>query len=261
MKLEALDERAVADIGHAFGYYDYGAEHGLIDAFPSRDAAAAFICGYVRMALRAGMLYATSADGEGYAAYKLPGQRVRLHAALPLAKGLLGSMRLKGLIRFSRIMAKGGSGLRKRLDKAKKPYIYVGLVCVREPYQGQGYMRRVMDMAFAEGRRLGVPVILDTDAKSKCDKYVHLGMELAGTRRFGEHGVLYDLIKYPDAEHAEDAADHAEAAADHAGNAADRVEDAADHAGDAADHDENAADHVGDAAYRAGTAQNSDPAN
>ena len=26
-----------------------------------------------------------------------------------------------------------------------------------------------------------------------------LGMELAGTRRFGEHGVLYDLIKYPDA--------------------------------------------------------------
>ena len=58
-------------------------------------------------------------------------------------------------------------------------------------------MRKVMDMAFAEGNRLGVPVILGTDAKSKCDKYIHLGMELAGTRRFGEHGVLYDLIKYP----------------------------------------------------------------
>lgn len=37
-------------------------------------------------------------------------------------------------------------------------------------------------MAFAEGNRLKVPVILDTDAKSKCDKYVHLGMELSGTR-------------------------------------------------------------------------------
>lgn len=44
----------------------------------------------------ADMLYATSADGEGYAAYKLPGQRVRLRAALPLAKGLLGSMRFRG---------------------------------------------------------------------------------------------------------------------------------------------------------------------
>ena len=106
-------------------------------------------------------------------------------------------MKIKEMIRFIRIMSKGGSGLGKQLDKAKKPYIYVGLVFVRKPYQGKGYMRKVMDMAFAEGNRLGVPVILDTDAKSKCDKYIHLGMELAGTRRFGEHGVLYDLIKYP----------------------------------------------------------------
>ena len=198
MKIKSLNESIVKDIGHAFGYYDYGAEHGLIDAFPSRDAVASFICGYVRMALQSGMLYATSEAGEGYIAYKLPGQKVGLKATLPLAKGLLCSVKLKELIRFARIMSKGGAGLDKQLDKAEKPYIYVGLVCVREPYQGQGYMRKVMDMAFAEGNRLGVPVILDTDAKSKCDKYIHLGMELAGTRRFGECGVLYDLIKHPD---------------------------------------------------------------
>ena len=45
--------------------------------------------------------------------------------------------------------------------------------------------------------RLGVPVILETDAKSKCDKYVHLGMELAGTHDLGAFGKLYDLIRYP----------------------------------------------------------------
>ena len=27
-------------VGHAFGYYNYGSEHGLTDALPSRDAAA-----------------------------------------------------------------------------------------------------------------------------------------------------------------------------------------------------------------------------
>lgn len=198
MKVTTLDENTIRDIGHAFGYYDYGTEHGLIDAFPSRDAVASFICGYAKMALRSRMLYATSEAGEGFVAYKLPGQKVGLKAVLPLAKGFLGSMKLKEIIRFMRIMSKGGSGLGKQLNKAKKPYIYVGMVCVREPYQGQGYMRRVMDMAFAEGNRLSVPVILDTDARSKCDKYIHLGMKLAGTRRFGEHGVLYDLIKYPD---------------------------------------------------------------
>lgn len=144
MKVTTLDEASIRDIGQAFGCYDYGEEHGLIDAFPSRDAAAAFICGYVRMALQ------------------------------------------------------GGQGLDKRLDREKKPYIFVGLVCVRQAYQGQGYMRRVMEMAFAEGDRLGIPVILETDARSKCDKYLHLGMELAGTRRFGTHGLLYDLIRYPE---------------------------------------------------------------
>ena len=97
----------------------------------------------------------------------------------------------------SAIMAKGGSSLNQRLDKAGKPYIYVGMVCVREPFQGKGYMRKVMDLAFSEGSRLGVPVILETDAKSKCDKYVHLGMELAGTHDLGAFGKLYDLIKYP----------------------------------------------------------------
>ena len=198
MKVEALDESIIHDIGHAFGYYDYGAEHGLIDAYPSRDAVAEFICGYVRMALQGGILYATSENGEGYLAYKLPKQKLSPKALIPLAKGLLGSMSVKELFRFARIMSKGGSGLDKRLDKEKKPYIFVGMVCVREQYQGQGYMRKVMDMAFAEGSRLRVPVILETDAQSKCDKYMHLGMELAGTRSFGEYGKLYDLIKYPE---------------------------------------------------------------
>lgn len=198
MKAAALDENTIRDIGHAFGYYDYGTEHGLIDAFPSREAVASFICGYAKMALQSGMLYATSEAGEGFIAYKLPGEKITLKAGLYLARGFLSAMDSRLLVRFIRIMSKGGSGLGKQLDKAKKPYIYVGMVCVREPYQGQGYMRRVMDMAFAEGNRLGVPVILDTDARSKCDKYIHLGMELAGTRRFGEYGVLYDLIKYPD---------------------------------------------------------------
>ena len=113
-------------------------------------------------------------------------------------KGFLGAMKPKDIIRFTRVMSKGGSGLRKGLDRKKQPYLYVGLVCVREQYQGQGYMRQIMEMAFAKGNELGVPVILDTDAKSKCEKYRHLGMELAGVRRFGENGVLYDLIKYPD---------------------------------------------------------------
>lgn len=200
MKATTLDENIFHDIGHSFGYYDYKEEHGLVDAYPSNDAAAEYICGYAKMALQNGMLHTTSKDQEAFIAYKKPGERVGFKAGLILIKAMLNTMKLKGLFRFAKTLSKSGQSLSKRFDKEKKPYIFVGLVCVREQYQGQGYMRKAMAIAFAEGERLGIPVILETDAKSKCDKYMHLGMELAGTRKFttsGKKGTLYDLVKYP----------------------------------------------------------------
>lgn len=198
MIVKTLDEGLIQEIGHAFGYYDYGTEKGLVSVFSGPDRAAEYICGYARGMLRGGFLYTTSERCEGFIAYKLPGEKLGLKVGGPLLKGVMQSMSFRELVRFIKSMKNGGVGLREQLDKEKKPYIFVGMVCVREAYQGQGYMRKVMDMAFAEGNRLQVPVILDTDAKSKCDKYMHLGMELAGTRDMGEYGTLYDLIKYPD---------------------------------------------------------------
>lgn len=92
MKVNTLDEGAIRDIGHAFGYYDYGAERGLIDLFPGRDAVASYICGYVRMALLGGVLHATSERGEGFIAFKRPGEKIGARAGLALLRALLGSM-------------------------------------------------------------------------------------------------------------------------------------------------------------------------
>lgn len=63
MKVTTLDESVIQDIGHAFGYYDYGTERGLINAFPSREPTAVYISGYVRMTLRGGILYSTGENG------------------------------------------------------------------------------------------------------------------------------------------------------------------------------------------------------
>lgn len=198
MHIKELEESKIRKIGHAFGYYDYGKEEGLVSCYRSQEAAAVYINGFVRMSLKGGMLYTTSERGEGYIAYKLPGQKVSLKAGMELVKGLFQSMNFKELVQFFKVLSKAGPDLKDRMDKEKKPYIFVGLVCVTEEYQGQGYMRKLLEMAFAEGNRLHVPVILDTDAQSKCDKYMHLGMKLEGTHDFGENGKLYDLIKYPD---------------------------------------------------------------
>ena len=150
------------------------------------------------MALKGGILYTTSENKEAYIAYSVPGQKIGLRAGMELLKALFQSMSLKEMIHLFQVMGKGGPDLKSRMDKEKKKYIFVGLVCVTEPYQGQGYMRKAMELAFAEGNRLGIPVILDTDAKSKCDKYMHLGMELVGTRNLPGYGKIYELAKYPD---------------------------------------------------------------
>ena len=197
MLVRTITEEEIHDIGHAFGYYDYGQETGMPSAFSGQEETAEYICAYVRGMLRGGFLHTTSECGEGYIAYKLPKQKLGVRTLWPIAKGMLRNSTLKRLVRFAMAIKHGGVSLQDRMDKEKKPYIFVGLVCVREKYQGQGYMRKVMNMAFAEGDRLGVPVILETDAKSKCDKYVHLGMELAGVRDIGAFGKLYDLIRYP----------------------------------------------------------------
>lgn len=54
-----------------------------------------------------------------------------------------------------------------------------------------------MELAYAEVT-VYRSVILETDAKSKCDKYRHLGMQLEGIRDLGAYGKMYDMIKYPD---------------------------------------------------------------
>lgn len=145
MLVKEMDEASIQAIGHAFGYYDYGPEKkGLIACFRSPDTAAEYICGFVRCVLADGFLHTTSERGEGYIAYKLPGQKVSFHAARLLLQGIRRSMNLREIIRFAKAISQGGPSLEDVLKKEKKPCVYVGMVCVREAYQGQGYMRKVM---------------------------------------------------------------------------------------------------------------------
>lgn len=45
MKITKWDEQAAEDIGHAFGYYDYGQETGMGVFYSSKDAVANYIAG------------------------------------------------------------------------------------------------------------------------------------------------------------------------------------------------------------------------
>lgn len=144
MLVHSLEDRYIESIGHAFGYYDYCEEKGLASAFKDRDRTAVYICGFARAMLQAGLLSATSPCYEGFIAYKLPGQKIRPSAFLPLLQGVFRSMTLAELLRFARAIKQSSASLRDQYDKRKAPYIFVGMLCVPEAYQHQGYMRKLL---------------------------------------------------------------------------------------------------------------------
>ena len=48
MLVKSITEEEIYGIGHAFGYYDYGEEMGMVAAFSGKEATANCICAYVR---------------------------------------------------------------------------------------------------------------------------------------------------------------------------------------------------------------------
>lgn len=83
----------------------------------------------------------------------LPMYIVYVLVCVYILNGVRESMNLKEIIQFVKAIAKGSPSLEDLMKKKKEPCIYVDMVCVREEYQGQGYMRKVMDIAFADRHR------------------------------------------------------------------------------------------------------------
>ncbi len=102
---------------------------------------------------------------------------------------------LRGGIQFLKRIAKGGTTYEDTLKKKKIPYMNLAMLVVRKEYQGQGYMRQLMEMVYEIADEKNLAVILDTDAEDKVERYEHLGMELVKTRDLGEGVFLYDLYR------------------------------------------------------------------
>ena len=121
MIVKSMNESAIYAIGHAFGYYDYGEETGMVYAFFCQEPTAQYICAYVRGMLRGGFLHTTSERGEGYIAYKRPKEKLGFKNLWPIATGMLHNSSMKRLMRFAMAIKKGGKSLQERMDKEKKP--------------------------------------------------------------------------------------------------------------------------------------------
>ena len=150
---------------------------------------------FVRAGVRMGWMYATSEKREAYIMISDSKSSPSVSVLLDFIKGGLKAFGFKECISYIKALRSGGKSLESRMKKDKKDFLKIELLAVTKPYQGQGYMRKVLGIAFQMGQDRKLPCILDTDGSLKRDKYIHLGMKSAGTRKIGENSYLYDLVK------------------------------------------------------------------
>ncbi|MBR1739394.1 MAG: GNAT family N-acetyltransferase [Ruminococcus sp.] len=191
---EKIDEIAGL-IGESFWDYPYEeGEGGLKPFFPSKQAMSDYMRTFVVAGIESGTFYSTD-GGEGYILITdTEGNHPGFFSIVKMARGMKNAMGgWKKLFAFLKTANGGEETLEQRLKKQKKKYVKVEMLIVTKDYQGQGYMRKLMTFAFKMAEKKNCPCILDTDAKGKCDRYVHLGMRLEQTRT-AAGAKIYDLI-------------------------------------------------------------------
>lgn len=195
-------EQICREIGDSFYDHAYGrkkdgtTEYGLRKLLDSREKMyqhmkACFLAGY-----ESGCLYSTSSRGEGYILVTCKGQDLSFQSGIRMIRAIVKNLGgLRGGIQFLKRIAKGGTTYEDTLKKKKIPYMNLAMLVVRKEYQGQGYMRQLMEMVYEIADEKNLAVILDTDAEDKVERYEHLGMKLVKTRDLGEGVFLYDLYR------------------------------------------------------------------
>ncbi|MCR5389444.1 MAG: GNAT family N-acetyltransferase [Lachnospiraceae bacterium] len=199
VKINTLSEEEIRSIGDAFADYEYAdSEWGMSFLGKGKQAVSDYICAYVRMAIKERVLYSTSDKHEAFIAFKRSEHKMNISSAAGLMRSVFGCIDYRNAGKAAKGFMQSDKGYGDILLKLKIPHIYVGMVAVTKKYQGQGYMRKLMEIAFEEGRKHSLPVVLDTDAELKKSKYEHLSMKCVTTTKLADGVKLYGMVYEPE---------------------------------------------------------------
>ena len=151
--------------------------------------------GYFEAAVRNGSLYCAGDKQEGYFIFETPETKRTLYGSLLQAKWSLRAFGLKKGIRYVKEIMNSGTYLASELGRQKKPFTKIEFIAVAKEHQGQGYMRQMMEYAFSESDRLGLPLILTTDDPKKVKLYEHFGLKMVREHMVSDRAVYYEMLR------------------------------------------------------------------
>lgn len=154
-----------------------------------------FTRGYFEAAVRNGSLYCAGENNEGYMIFETPETKKSFVGSILQLKWALSSYGLSNGIRQIKEIMKSGTYLASEMKKAKKAYTKIEFIAVSKEYQKQGYMRKMIDHAFSESDRLGLPCILTTDDEKKVKIYEHFGMKMVKEHHVADNATYYEMYR------------------------------------------------------------------
>lgn len=198
MRVKDVDGDKLDEIAEAFSDYEYEEnETGLFYLCKGREGVRTYIKAFAVAGIKSGWVYTCSEKAEGYIMISEPGSKVNIPGLFGVVTGCIKAMGFKGSLQYVKDIKNAGMSLESKLKKEKKPCVQIEMLVVRKPYQNQGYMRKLIGIAFEKADKLGIPCIVSTDGRLKAEKYKHLGFEYYGARRLRGNSFEYDLIRYP----------------------------------------------------------------
>ena len=187
---------AARQVARSFLEHESG---GIFPSLPvSEKQAAGYMKAVMRYSMKTGQLYAVSEKGEGYCVYcERAEEKEPFMAAMRMFFEEVFSLGIEGFAQFTAMFMKAGESSESTMRREKRNYISVALLAVCPAYQGQGYMRQMLEEIFRTADEKNLPVILQTDTADKMERYRHLGMRCTGKRNMGYGVTYYDLVRDP----------------------------------------------------------------
>ena len=193
-----LTKEEMREFAEAFSDYNYDDEIGMVPlypGYPNKDKLIKYIIAIIKTANDYNGIYTTSENKEGIIIIT---NTKKSYPFILKFKLIFRMIKALGMKNFNNIIKKfqaGGESLEKRYRDNKLDFVQIELLAIKKEYQGQGFMRSLVENAFEIAKENNLPVIVTTDAKIKKDKYEHIGMEHINTRKLGDKSYLYDLVR------------------------------------------------------------------
>ncbi|MCD7956050.1 MAG: GNAT family N-acetyltransferase [Lachnospiraceae bacterium] len=193
IQLTNLTDEEIKAIGRCIGEAFYDEGEGLFTRLGREDAITALEimteCYY-----RLGVLYTTSEQQEGYLAWwrkdeakewGMKMMRVSLHMAWRFLREIpFGS--LKKLLPLM-------NNPYEKIYQKEPDYVVISMVAVRREFQGQGFLRVLLEEPFRIAQERKIPCVLDTDTELKVKKYSSCGMKKTAETSIKGGEMMYTM--------------------------------------------------------------------